>query len=390
MASDGCGTLRALGKATAELLLIVFGVPIAPFVGERGGARAGHAERLRFSARSRRIYPLTPCSSEPSSRPIDTSSSLGRILGRIVALVLAAGCGGEGVVDPGTPDAEAPGPDFPRLTWPMSGIGGSDWVINNYVDLDPSSGLRDYRGGAKVYDGHRGTDIDVPNFRWMDDGFPILAAAPGTVTNLHDGEFDRNVSCSGQWNFVEVTHADGSRALYGHLRRESVAVVVGAAVTTGQTLGVVGSSGCSTAPHLHFELLTASGTVVDPFERGLWVDPPPYETPLTFMDLMLKSGAIGGVDEIKDPPPNLTAASLGTQLGIGLSMAGGGPGDVVAVTLRDAAGALRRDPSVTFDRIWRHTYWYFNTTNVTGASGTWTLTVLTSGTPAATYEFTLH
>ena len=79
--------------------------------------------------------------------------------------VLVVGCGGTTVTD----CCMNPVNELPRLAWPVQGVALRDWVINNYVDLDPTGGLRDYRGGAKVYDGHRGTDIDVPNFRWMDE-----------------------------------------------------------------------------------------------------------------------------------------------------------------------------------------------------------------------------
>jgi hypothetical protein len=277
-----------------------------------------------------------------------------------------------------------------RLTWPLPGVALKDWVINNYVDLDPTSGLRDYRGGAKVYDGHNGTDIDVPNFRWMDADFPVVAAAAGTVTRLQDGEYDRNTSCTGQWNFVEVTHGDGTRAWYGHLKKGSLLVAIGAVVGVGQRLGVVGSSGCSTQPHLHFELRSATGAVIDPFEQGLWLDPPAYDPPLGFMDLLLKEGAITGVDELKDPPANMTTAALGSTLGIGLSMGGGGPGDVIRVTLEDADHVVQREMSVTYDRVRRHSYWYFNRSSVTGAPGGWKVKVFVNASVVADYPFTLQ
>lgn len=104
------------------------------------------------------------------------------------------------------------------LSWPLPGDDGADWVINNYVDLDPASGgVQDYTGAvgafAKTYPGHQGIDIDIPTFRAMDAGVPVLAAAPGEVVALHDCEPDRNTSCMGTWNFVRVRHADGSVAI---------------------------------------------------------------------------------------------------------------------------------------------------------------------------------
>jgi len=309
-----------------------------------------------------------------------------RPVGVLFAALLFAACG----ESTATFCCSDPVADPIRFAWPMPGVALEDWVINNYVDLDPTPGLLDYRGGEKVYDGHKGTDIDVPNFRWMDADFPILAAAAGTVTRIRDGEYDRNTSCIGQGNLVEVTHSDETRAWYGHLKNGSVAVAEGDLVVSGQQLGVVGSSGCSTTPHLHFELRSAAGLVIDPFEQELWLDPPAYDPPLTFMDLLLKDGAITGVEEVKDPPANMTAGALGSTLGIGLSMAGGGPGDVTRVTLQDADDVVQREVLLTYDRVRRHAYWYFNRSSVTGAPGLWKARVFVNATMVAEYPFTLE
>ncbi len=124
-------------------------------------------------------------------------------------------------------------------SWPLPGIENGDWVINNYVDLDPGPGVIDYRGGQKTYDGHRGVDIDVPNFRYMDADFPILAVEDGTVVALDDSHYDRHTSCTGVWNFVTVEHANGWKAIYGHLKQDSIVVILGQSVSQGQVLGVV-------------------------------------------------------------------------------------------------------------------------------------------------------
>ncbi len=276
------------------------------------------------------------------------------------------------------------------LLWPVAGQDGADWVINNYVDLDTGPGVLDYRGGAKSYDGHRGIDIDVPNFRWMDNGHPIVAAHAGEVVSLGDGQPDRNTSCIGTPNFVNVRHADGSTMTYGHLKRNSIVVIIGQQVSAGDALGVVGSSGCSTAPHLHLELRDESGTVVDPFRDELFIEPPVYDAPLDFMDLNLKEGAITGVGELKDPPPNATLVTSGSTIGIGLSMAGGTTGDVIRVLILDDSNVLVHDRGTTFQQTWRHTYWYWNLSLTTGAPGSWTIEVYTNGALRATYGFAVQ
>jgi murein DD-endopeptidase MepM/ murein hydrolase activator NlpD len=73
----------------------------------------------------------------------------------------------------------------------------------------------------------------------------VIAAAPGTILAVHDGEFDRNcTSNSLTANYIMIQHADGSQALYWHMKNVSVTTkTVGQTVTAGEHLGVVGSSG---------------------------------------------------------------------------------------------------------------------------------------------------
>jgi hypothetical protein len=161
------------------------------------------------------------------------------------------------------------GPASQLMSDPMGsgGINSLGKPTNNYVDLDPSSGLKDYTCGTATYDGHAGSDIDLSSFYDMDEGVAILAAAPGTVTFVHDGEFDRNTawSASSVANAVIVTCSDGTQVYYWHMRKNSVRVHLNDIVQTGDTLGFVGSSGFSTNAHLHFELRDNVGNIIEPY-----------------------------------------------------------------------------------------------------------------------------
>jgi murein DD-endopeptidase MepM/ murein hydrolase activator NlpD len=99
---------------------------------------------------------------------------------------------------------------------------------------------------------HAGTDIGAAQ------GTPVLAAAAGQVT--HGGNL------GGYGLVVEIVHGDGGReTLYGHLSQ--TLVTEGQWVGQGQVIGLVGSSGAATGPHLHFELRQRSSegwTAVDP------------------------------------------------------------------------------------------------------------------------------
>jgi hypothetical protein len=71
---------------------------------------------------------------------------------------------------------------------------------------------------------------------------------------------------SQQWNAVYLRHSDGSVTWYGHLKVNSLTTKqVGDSVAAGEFLGVMGSSGDSTGPHLHFEVHDRAGNVIDPF-----------------------------------------------------------------------------------------------------------------------------
>ncbi|MCX5957970.1 MAG: M23 family metallopeptidase [Cyanobacteria bacterium] len=98
---------------------------------------------------------------------------------------------------------------------------------------------------------HRG--IDIAN----NVGTPIVAAARGRVSfaGWHEG---------GYGYFVEITHEDGSRTRYGH--NSNLLVREGQQVDQGQVISKMGSSGRSTGPHLHFEVLPAGEGAMNPLQ----------------------------------------------------------------------------------------------------------------------------
>lgn len=96
---------------------------------------------------------------------------------------------------------------------------------------------------------HSGVDIDGFNL----EGSAIVAADAGTVIKAE---------CYGGYgNCVIIDHNNGWQTLYGHL--SSISVSNGQAVSGGQTIGIVGSTGTATGTHLHFEMLS-NGSRVNP------------------------------------------------------------------------------------------------------------------------------
>ena len=100
-----------------------------------------------------------------------------------------------------------------------------------------------------VYKRHTGTDIGASY------GASIVAANSGTVTLAGWN--------SGYGNCVIIDHGGGKATLYAHM--SSYSVSSGQHVQKGQQIGKVGSTGNSTGPHLHFEVLI-NGTAVDPMQ----------------------------------------------------------------------------------------------------------------------------
>jgi len=88
---------------------------------------------------------------------------------------------------------------------------------------------------------HRGTDFAAPI------GTPILAAGDGTVVRA--GPF------SSFGNYVRIRHANGYETAYAHMSRFARGVHSGTRVRQGQVIGYVGTTGRSTGPHLHYEVL---------------------------------------------------------------------------------------------------------------------------------------
>ena len=185
------------------------------------------------------------------------------------------------------------------FAWPLRSahIGYfSPYATSAFVDQNAAVGpFLDWNCGVRSYDQHRGTDIFTWPYGWLSmdlSRLEVIAAAPGTILVRADGNADRSCSASGaNANLIVIQHADGSTAVYVHFKNGSVTPKqVGEAVATGEYLGVVGSSGSSTGPHLHFEVHdsgTFPGPLLDPYDGlcealtlgSLWAQQPAYRQP---------------------------------------------------------------------------------------------------------------
>lgn len=95
----------------------------------------------------------------------------------------------------------------------------------------------------------------------MPEGSKVLAARGGVVMDIAKdfyggGASSKNIARA---NYVRIVHNDGSMAIYAHLQLEAVKVAKGQRVKKGQLLGLSGSTGFSTGPHLHFAVQINDG-----------------------------------------------------------------------------------------------------------------------------------
>lgn len=134
-------------------------------------------------------------------------------------------------------------------------IGGSGGTLAAFPDRWPVQGGEiSSPYGSRVgpieggYEWHQGIDIAV------DFGDPVYASAAGKVEQAGwNGGYGR---------YVRIDHGNGYESAYGHM--SSIAVEAGQQVSKGEIIGFVGSSGYSTGPHVHYEVLV-DGKAVDPY-----------------------------------------------------------------------------------------------------------------------------
>ncbi|MEW6041936.1 MAG: M23 family metallopeptidase [Elusimicrobiota bacterium] len=120
--------------------------------------------------------------------------------------------------------------------------------LNGRIRISSGYGLR-FHPILKRVTFHKGCDIPMPY------GAPVYPSRSGKV--IFAGWIN------GYGYVVDIRHSDGSKTRYGHLSK--ILVKVGDTAQKGKTIvGKVGSSGLSTGPHLHFEIITPSGKSINP------------------------------------------------------------------------------------------------------------------------------
>lgn len=142
---------------------------------------------------------------------------------------------------------------------------GGSIDVGNYALVSPGSGEVRYPLPAGSYtqgrttvgpdsNGHEGADMLAPA------GTPIYAAAAGVVRVSSESYYGYGVG-------ITIDHVIGGQSVsttYGHMTYGTRQVQAGETVQAGQLIGAVGSTGSSTANHLHFEV-HVNGSIVEPY-----------------------------------------------------------------------------------------------------------------------------
>jgi murein DD-endopeptidase MepM/ murein hydrolase activator NlpD len=154
----------------------------------------------------------------------------------------------------------------------------------NGARLSSSFGMRKHPidGFNKM---HRGTDFAAPL------GTPIMASGNGIIKKAG--------WCGGGGNCVKIKHNSTYQTVYAHMSKFARGIKVGKRVKQGQTIGYVGSTGKSTGPHLHYEVIVngkkvnsqklklPSGKILKGKERNL------FETSKIKLDVLKSEKIIG-------------------------------------------------------------------------------------------------
>ena len=154
----------------------------------------------------------------------------------------------------------------------------------NGARLSSSFGMRKHPidGFNKM---HKGTDFAAPM------GTPIMASG--------DGKIKKAGWCGGGGNCIVIKHNSTYQTVYAHMSKFAKGIRKGVKVKQGQTIGYVGSTGKSTGPHLHYEVIIngkkvnsqmlklPSGKILKDEERKL------FETKKIKLDVLKSEKIIG-------------------------------------------------------------------------------------------------
>ena len=143
------------------------------------------------------------------------------------------------------------------------------WVNADGVGGEQSQGMRMPVNG-RVTSGFGSRFHPILGYVRMHAGLDLAAAYGSPIVAAADGRVTSAGWSGGYGNLVRIAHAGGIQTMYGHMSR--IVATPGSLVKQGQLIGYVGSTGLSTGPHLHYEVLR-NGRPVNPVSVKLAAAP---------------------------------------------------------------------------------------------------------------------
>ena len=290
----------------------------------------------------------------------------------------------------------------PSFIWPIqkaAGVTYNDvWSISGYMDHNEAypNQLTDYNCGTKTYDtaagyNHLGVDIFTWPFTWkmMDNNeVEIIAAAPGQIIAKQGAQLDRSCAFNNNlWNAVYIQHADGSVALYGHMKQNSLTTKnVGDSVVAGEFLGIVGSSGNSTGPHLHFEVYsevewngTGQDILIDPYAGACndlnaaswWENQKPYSNPNINAVLTHSAAPIFPDCPTTETPNESNDFDAANTVYFGIYMRDQVAGTTINLKIIRPDNSILYNFNFNFTDNYYASYWYWYYSGVYNMNGEW-------------------
>lgn len=225
----------ALGGAVAVAVILLGGVLLTAWMGaELRRLHATEEENVALRAENSRIAELDQELERLNAlrqQVLELAGANSRIRMEPSSERTSQKAPGDVAIDPELPQP-TPATASPPRRWPVEGLVSNEFERGNVPDKE-----------------HHGLDIAASH------GSPVVAAGSGTVAFAgHDSVFGQ---------MVIIDHGEGLQSLYGH--NSVLEVGAGDRVREGQRIARVGSTGESSAPHLHFEV-RRNGMPVDPRE----------------------------------------------------------------------------------------------------------------------------